>query len=128
MLRHLKWLQVEALILDKISIHCFKCQTGLAPSYLTHLIQSYIPHDSLKSGNLALLSVPFRPNKKTRERHLYTVLLKYGIYILSLCGGHLCLNHLITSFFKYFRKHYIQFYVISIAIFKCQSWLLAKIF
>ena len=68
MLRQLHWLPVEARIKYKIATLCFKCNAGLAPSYLAELVQIHKPNRSLRSSKQALLTVPQRTIKKTSER------------------------------------------------------------
>jgi hypothetical protein len=59
-LRELHWLPVRERITFKILLLCYKCQHGLAPSYLSDLIQPHIPTRDLRSSDprRGLLFVP----------------------------------------------------------------------
>jgi hypothetical protein len=59
-LRELHWLPVQQRIIFKILLLCYKCQHGLAPSYLSDLIHPYTPARDLRSSNpqRGLLFVP----------------------------------------------------------------------
>jgi hypothetical protein len=42
-LRELHWLPIQQRIIFKILLLCYKCQHGLAPSFLSDLIHPYTP-------------------------------------------------------------------------------------
>ena len=68
MLRTLHWLPVPARLTYKIAILCHKCVNKKAPSYLSDLIEIYVPSRSLRSGDQYLLRVPRKGGKKLAER------------------------------------------------------------
>ncbi len=57
-LKALHWLPVESRIKHKLLCLTYKCQHGLAPAYLSNLLQSHKPTRSLRSANQHLLTVP----------------------------------------------------------------------
>ena len=56
-LAYLHWLPVSFRIDLKIVLTYFKAQMGLAPSYISDLLPSYVPARSLTSSNAALLTL-----------------------------------------------------------------------
>lgn len=68
MLLTLHWLPVNARIIYKISVLCYKCINGTAPSYLVDLVNVYNPSRSLRSSDQLLLSVPRKGSKKLADR------------------------------------------------------------
>ena len=48
---HLHWLPIKFRINYKISLLVFKCLNGLAPSYLSNLVEMYVPSRNLRSIN-----------------------------------------------------------------------------
>ena len=61
LLKTLHWLPIKARIEYKISTLCFKClssDSNAAPTYLSSLLNPYIPSRSLRSQNAQLLSLP----------------------------------------------------------------------
>ena len=64
-LKTLHWLPVHSRIVFKLCSITYKCLNGLAPAYLTELIQTYQPPRRLRSGEDGFfLSVP-RSHTKT---------------------------------------------------------------
>ena len=59
----LHWLPISYRIDYKIGLLVFKCLNGLAPSYLSDLIQLYVPSRNLRSANQFTLKV-FNTNLK----------------------------------------------------------------
>ena len=57
-LRQLHWLPVEKRVHFKILLLTFKSLYGLAPEYLSDLVQWYIPRANLRSGSQHLLHQP----------------------------------------------------------------------
>ncbi len=57
-LASLPWLPIHFRINFKILLFTFKSLNGLAPPYLSELLQPYTPHRSLRSADQLLLSVP----------------------------------------------------------------------
>ena len=55
MLKHLHWLPVHARIDYKIAVIIYKCINNLAPSYLSHIVEPYVPSRNLRSSNLNLI-------------------------------------------------------------------------
>ena len=47
----LHWLPIEERIVFKILLMTFKCMMGLAPSYLSDLVERYVPKRNLRSMN-----------------------------------------------------------------------------
>ena len=47
----LHWLPIEERIVFKILLMTFKCMMGLAPSYLSDLVERYVPRRNLRSMN-----------------------------------------------------------------------------
>ena len=66
--RKLHWLPLQARIDYKIYVLCFKCINETAPSYLSDLLEQYVPSRLLKSGSQNLLNIPPRANKKCTEK------------------------------------------------------------
>ena len=50
-LQSLHWLPVEKRIAFKIGCHCFKCNHGTAPDFLTSLVSTYNPNRTLRSSS-----------------------------------------------------------------------------
>jgi len=57
-LKQLHWLPVDSRIKYKILLLTFKALHGLAPSYITEMLQPYRPSRSLRSASKRLLIVP----------------------------------------------------------------------
>ena len=51
----LHWLPVKFRVDFKIAVLTFKCLNGLAPKYLSELIELYVPQRQLRSSSLNLL-------------------------------------------------------------------------
>ena len=66
--RKLHWLPLQARIDYKICVMCFKCINKIAPSYLSDLLEQYVPSRLLRSGSQNLLKKPPRANKKCTEK------------------------------------------------------------
>ncbi len=62
-LSSLHWLPVRYRIDFKILLFVFKSLNGLAPPYLSDLLQSYSPSRSLRSADQKLLTVPWAKRK-----------------------------------------------------------------
>ena len=58
LLKALHWLPVRQRIHFKIALLTFKCRHGMAPEYLSELLQEYHPARSLRSASASLLVVP----------------------------------------------------------------------
>ena len=58
----------QARINYKICVLCFKCINKTAPSYLSDLLEQYVPSRLLRSGSQNLLKIPPRANKKCTEK------------------------------------------------------------
>ena len=67
-LASLHWLPVRYRIQFKILLLAYKCQNGLAPSYLSDLIHPYVPARDLRSADQNLLDVPAVRRKPRGER------------------------------------------------------------
>ena len=50
-IQELHWLPAEQRIIFKILFMTFKCQNGIAPSYLSDLVMRYIPRRNLRSAD-----------------------------------------------------------------------------
>ena len=59
---------LQARIDYKICVLCFKCINKSAPSYLSDLLEQYVPSRLLRSGSQNLLKIPPRANKKCTEK------------------------------------------------------------
>ena len=57
-LRQLHWLPVSQRINDKILLLTYKALNGQAPSYITELLEPYVPNRNLRSSSKNLLKVP----------------------------------------------------------------------
>ena len=77
--RKLHWLPLQARIDYKICPLCFKCINKTAPSYLSDLLEQYVPSRLLRSGSRKLLKIPPRANKNALKRHSATVPHIFGI-------------------------------------------------
>ncbi len=64
----LHWLPVHYRIDFKILLFVFKSLNGLAPPYLSDLLQSYSPTRSLRSADQKLLTVPRAKRKLWGDR------------------------------------------------------------
>ena len=71
--RKLHWLPIQARINNKICVLCFKCINKTAPSYLSDLLEQYVPSRLLRSGFQNLLKMPHRADKNALKRHSSTV-------------------------------------------------------
>ena len=67
LLIHLHWLPVSQRIIFKILLLKFKALNGLAPIYITELLDRYVPQRPLRSSSRGLLKVP-RSNTKYGDR------------------------------------------------------------
>ena len=54
----LHWLPIKQRIVFKILVTTYKTLNGLAPGYITDLLDRYVPLQSLRSSNQLLLKVP----------------------------------------------------------------------
>ena len=68
LLTELHWLPVRARIVYKTALLCFYCIHSIAPSYLTNLIEVYIPSRSLRSCNKCLLKLPKKGSSRLAGR------------------------------------------------------------
>ena len=73
LLIELHWLPVSQRIVFKILLSTFKALNGLSPSYITDLLDRYVPTWPLRSSSRGLLKVP-RSNSK------------YGARSFSVCA------------------------------------------
>ena len=64
----LHWLPIRFRIDYKISLIVFKCLNGLAPPYLSELIEIYVPSRNLRSANLFLLKTKVTKYKTLGDR------------------------------------------------------------
>ncbi|XP_037548511.1 uncharacterized protein LOC119425058 [Nematolebias whitei] len=71
-LESLHWLPVRFRINFKVLLFVFKCLHGLAPQYLSDLLQLYTPSRSLRSADQLLLVVP-RSNRRLRGDRAFSV-------------------------------------------------------
>ena len=71
-LHDLHWLPVKQRIQFKILLTTYKTQHNLAPSYLTDLLQPYVPTRSLRSSEAGLLQVP-KPKRRTWGDRAFSV-------------------------------------------------------
>lgn len=71
-LASLHWLPVHLRIDFKILLFAFKCLNGLAPTYLSDLLELYVPARSLRSSDQLLLAVP-KSRMKLRGDRAFTV-------------------------------------------------------
>ncbi len=72
-LTSLHWLPVKLRIEFKILVFVFKALHGLAPTYLSDILQYYNPSRLLRSGSLGLLSVCRSRLKHRGDRAFATV-------------------------------------------------------
>ena len=77
--RKLHWLPLQARVNYKICVLCFKCINKTAPSYLSDLLEQYVPSRLLRSGSPNLLKIPPRTHKNALKRHSSTVPHLFGI-------------------------------------------------
>ena len=66
--RKLHWLPLQARINYKMCVLCFKCINKTAPSYLSDLLEQYVPSRLLRSGSQNPLKIPPRAHKKCTKR------------------------------------------------------------
>ena len=64
-LASLHWLPIKFRIYFKVLLFAFKCLNGLAPLYLSDLLEAYTPVRALRSADLFLLT-PLPTKKRTR--------------------------------------------------------------
>ena len=62
--RKLHWLPLQARINYKICVLCFKCINKTAPSYLSDLLEQYVPSRLLRSGSQNLLKIPYQRSQE----------------------------------------------------------------
>lgn len=67
-LHQLHWLPVQQRIIFKVLCVTFKCFHGSAPTYLSDLVQPYVPSRSLRSTNQHLLCQPSSHTRTYGER------------------------------------------------------------
>ena len=67
-LKNLHWLPIQSRIKFKLLLLTYKCQQGIAPSYLSDLLQPHIPARNLRSIALEQLAVPHTRLKSVGER------------------------------------------------------------
>jgi hypothetical protein len=67
-LQELHWLPVAKRIEFKILLMTFKSQVGLAPGYISDLLQPYEPPRALRSLHLSLLKMPMSRTKSYGDR------------------------------------------------------------
>jgi len=67
------WLPVYFRIQFKVLLFVFKALNGLAPTYITELVQPYSVQRSLRSSKQGLLLVPRSRLKQRGDRALWTV-------------------------------------------------------
>jgi hypothetical protein len=67
-LRELHWLPVEERVCYKILMQTFKCMNGLAPSYLSNMLNLYTPARALRSADSNILKQP-KARTKYGEHH-----------------------------------------------------------
>ena len=67
-LKDLHWLPVEVRINYKINLLTYKCLNGMAPTYLSDLIEEYQPARSLRSSSKGLLKEKKARTKTHGER------------------------------------------------------------
>ena len=68
----LHWLPVHFRIHFKILLFTFKAQNGLAPQYLSDLLEDYVPSRALRSATQKKLIVP-KTNLKSRGDRAFSV-------------------------------------------------------
>ena len=71
-LRNLHWLPVPRRIEYKILLHVYKAVNGMAPDYLSDLLELYVPGRALRSQGKKLLRIP-RTNLKKYGDRTFTV-------------------------------------------------------
>ena len=64
LLKKLHWLPLQTRIDYKMCVLCFKCINKTAPSYLSDLLEQYVPSRLLRSGSQNLLKIQHRTKKK----------------------------------------------------------------
>jgi len=70
LLEPLKWLRIEKRIEEKILTIMFKACNGLGTSYLTELLDAYVPARMLRSSDTPTLTVPNFKLKTVGDRSL----------------------------------------------------------
>ena len=82
----LHWLPVRFRVDFKIAVLTFKCLNGLAPQYLSSLIESYVPSRSLRSGSQNLLKTKVTKFKTLGDKcFAFTAPCKYLGYGPKTC-------------------------------------------
>ena len=71
-LASLHWLPVRFRVDFKILLFAFKCLNGLAPTYLSDLLEPYVPSRTLRSSDQLLLAVP-KARLKLRGNRAFAV-------------------------------------------------------
>lgn len=67
-LQELHWLPITARIAYKINLLTYKSYNGLSPTYLSDLLQHYVPARTLRSSNQSLLQIPKISSKAYGQR------------------------------------------------------------
>ena len=73
MLKELHWLPVEQRIVFKILLFTYKALNGLAPVYLSDLLNDYTPVRDLRSSSQNLLLVPLSNLKSYRNTSAFSI-------------------------------------------------------
>ena len=68
LLTDLHWLPIKQCIVFKILVTTYKALNGLAPDYITDLLDRYVPTRSLRSSDQLLLKVPSTNNVSFGDR------------------------------------------------------------
>ena len=77
-LKQLHWLPVYSRIKYKILLLTFKALHGLAPSYITEILQPYRSSRSLRSASKRLLTIPSAKLKNMAVHHPHLQHLQFG--------------------------------------------------
>ena len=105
-LKYLHWLHIEARIILKILVLCFKCLTGNGPEYLSDLLVPYKPKRTLRSSAHLDLVIPNTCSKigdnsfKVFSPKLWNELPMY----IKSASSVLCFRKLLNTYL--FKQHY----------------------
>ena len=100
----LHWLPVRFRVDFKIAVLTFKCLNGLAPHYLSSLIESYVPSRSLRSGSQNLLKTKVTKFKTLGDKcFAFTAPCVWNKLPLELRS-----EHSIEIFKKKLKTHYFK--------------------
>ena len=104
MLLELHWLPIRARVIYKVGVLCHKCINDHAPSYLSQLVDLYVPPRPLRSGDHHLLKVTRKGRRKISERLFFhftpAVWNDFPLSLRQMTSETMFKKHIKTHLFK----------------------------